>query len=76
MVGRPNEDDAMNYAELFAALHAFSDADLAQAAAFYDRCPDGQWDELASLAIRAILVQRQRDHHALMQRISDIASRP
>ena len=67
----------MNYAEIFAALRAFSDADLKQAAAFYDRCPNGQWDELAALAIRAVQAQRIADAMARQgwsQRIADAAA--
>lgn len=37
---------------------------LQRAAEFYERSPDGQYDELASLAIRAVLEQMRRDDEA------------
>lgn len=35
--------------------------ELERAADFYGRSPDGQYDDLANLALRAVLAQMERD---------------
>lgn len=37
-----------------------SEETLTRAMMFYDRSPDGQYDEIAALAIQFILLERQR----------------
>lgn len=74
MVGRPNEGNTMyTYSELWGALSKIPTETLVQAADFFDRCPTGQYDEEAALALRAVVAQRIRDH-AAVQRIRDAAA--
>ena len=55
-----NRED-LTYKTAFAHLAKYTDEELVQAARFYSNSPDGQWDNLACVAITAILLQRRKD---------------
>lgn len=38
--------------------------EVTKAIAFYDQSPDGQYDEIAAMALRAVLEQMKRDDTA------------
>lgn len=52
--------DKAAYAAIWKALRAFDDVTLERAIEFYESSPDGQYDNLAALALQATLEQRRR----------------